>query len=187
MPPIRLRNENETLPEEVMLEPTRKPRSLSKEKGQGGLPQPRIESQAKDLVANSHSVPAIVEPEQKANGVTVSDISTVNDKEDKSISPSPSSPRPSTVASEKSNPPREETPISLDVLFPLLIFSVVKSNPPHLVSHVLYTQRYRHRHANGEENYCLINLMAVIEFLENVDLKSLGLGQEGGRVLRLVL
>ncbi|PBK86415.1 hypothetical protein ARMGADRAFT_1169145 [Armillaria gallica] len=183
LPPIRLRNENETLPEEVMLEPTRKPRSLSKEKEQSGLPQPHIEFQAKDPTANSHSVPAIVEPEQKANGVTVSDISTVNDKEDKSVSPSPSSPRPSTVASEKSNPPREETPISLDVLFPLLIFSVVKSNPPHLVSHVLYSQRYRHKHANGEENYCVINLMAVIEFLENVDLKSLGLGQEGGRVL----
>ncbi|KAK0499075.1 hypothetical protein EDD18DRAFT_1250628 [Armillaria luteobubalina] len=183
LPPIRLRNENETLPEEVMLEPTRKPRSLSKEKEQVVLPQPRAESEAKDPVPNSNSVPAIVEPEQKANGVTVSETSTANDTEDKSVSPSPSSPRPSTVATEKSNLPRDETPISLDVLFPLLIFSVVKSNPPHLVSHVLYTQRYRHRHANGEENYCVINLMAVIEFLENVDLKSLGLGQEGGRVL----
>ncbi|KAK0484425.1 hypothetical protein IW261DRAFT_1549253 [Armillaria novae-zelandiae] len=182
LPPIRLRNENETLPEEVMLEPTRKPRSLSEEKEQDGSPQPCIESQAKGPVPNAHSIPAIVEPEQKANGVAVSDTSTANDKEE-SVSPSPSSPRPSTVATEKSKPPREETPISLDVLFPLLIFSVVKSNPPHLVSHVLYTQRYRHNHANGEENYCVINLMAVIEFLENVDLKSLGLGQEGGRVL----
>ncbi|KAK0460569.1 uncharacterized protein EV420DRAFT_1267738 [Desarmillaria tabescens] len=184
LPPIRLRNENETLPEEVMLEPTRMPRSLSKDKDkdQRSRSQSRIESQAKDSSPNSQLVPAIVEPEHKVNGLAIPDASTVDD-ENKSISPSPSSPRPSTVASDKSNSPRDGTPISLDVLFPLLIFSVVKSNPPHLVSHVLYTQRFRNKHANGEENYCVINLMAVIEFLENVDLKSLGLGQEGGRVL----
>ncbi|KAK0205608.1 hypothetical protein DFS33DRAFT_1502657 [Desarmillaria ectypa] len=183
LPPIRLRGENETLPEEVMLEPARKSRSLSREKDQGGLPQPRIESQAIDPAPNSQSVPISVDPEQKVNEVAISDASTVDDEGGKPVSPSSSSPRPSTVASDKRSSSREETPISLDVLFPLLIFSVVKSNPPHLASHVLYTQRFRNKYANGEENYCVINLMAVIEFLENVDLKSLGLGQEGGRVL----
>ncbi|KAG7445337.1 uncharacterized protein BT62DRAFT_1077021 [Guyanagaster necrorhizus] len=179
LPPIRLRNENETLPAEVMLEPTQKARNLSKDQDHGSL---RIESQAKDPAPNSQSVPTIAEPEQKANGVIVHS-SAVNDEGNKPVSPSSSSPRPSTAASDKPNTSQDETPISLDVLFPLLIFSVVKSNPPHLVSHVLYTQRFRNKHANGEENYCVINLMAVIEFLENVDLKSLGLGQEGGRVL----
>ncbi|KAG9033827.1 hypothetical protein FRB95_014149 [Tulasnella sp. JGI-2019a] len=68
------------------------------------------------------------------------------------------------------------TPVSSDILLPILIYSVVKSNPPQLVSHVLYTQRYRHRSASGgEEGFCLINIMAVAEFLENVDMTALGL------------
>ncbi|KAF9525927.1 hypothetical protein CPB83DRAFT_817737 [Crepidotus variabilis] len=73
-------------------------------------------------------------------------------------------------------PPSDPTPVSGDVLLPLIIFSVVKSNPPHLVSHLLYTQRFRNRSVGGEESYCLINLMAVAEFLENVDMAALGLG-----------
>ncbi|KAG6331280.1 hypothetical protein ID866_7808, partial [Astraeus odoratus] len=67
------------------------------------------------------------------------------------------------------------TPVSGDVLLPLLIFSVVKANPAHLVSHLLFTQRFRNQSFGGEEAYCLINLMAVAEFLENVDLGALGL------------
>lgn len=80
------------------------------------------------------------------------------------------------------SPPATQTPtpVSGDILLPLLIFSVVKANPPMLPSHLLYTQRYRNpMYAGvfgGEESYCLINLMAVIEFLENVDLEALGLG-----------
>ncbi|KAI5986021.1 hypothetical protein EDC04DRAFT_3149602 [Pisolithus marmoratus] len=72
-------------------------------------------------------------------------------------------------------PKTTPTPVSGDVLFPLLIFSVVKANPPHLVSHLLFTQRFRNQTFGGEEGYCLINLMAVAEFLENVDLDALGL------------
>ncbi|KAI6009657.1 hypothetical protein EDC04DRAFT_3146223 [Pisolithus marmoratus] len=72
-------------------------------------------------------------------------------------------------------PKTTSTPVSGDVLFPLLIFSVVKANPPHLVSHLLFTQRFRNQTFGGEEGYCLINLMAVAEFLENVDLDALGL------------
>ncbi|KAG8897868.1 hypothetical protein FRB99_007867 [Tulasnella sp. 403] len=68
------------------------------------------------------------------------------------------------------------TPVSSDVLLPILIYSVVKSNPTQLVSHVLYVQRYRYRSAaGGEEGFCLINVMAVAEFLENVDMAALGL------------
>ncbi|KAF9006831.1 hypothetical protein BDZ89DRAFT_1079548 [Hymenopellis radicata] len=54
-----------------------------------------------------------------------------------------------------------QTDVSLDILFPFLIFCVVRANPPRLVSHM---------------RYCLVNLLAVVEFLENVDLGSLGLG-----------
>ncbi|KAF5362449.1 hypothetical protein D9756_002739 [Leucocoprinus leucothites] len=63
--------------------------------------------------------------------------------------------------------------------------TTVKSNPPHLVSHLLFLQRFRHRNAyanagneseGGEESFCLINMLAVAEFLENVDLAGSGLG-----------
>lgn len=33
----------------------------------------------------------------------------------------------------------------------------------------------------GEESYCLVNLLAVAEFLENVDLAALGLGDKAVR------
>ncbi|KAJ7701926.1 hypothetical protein B0H17DRAFT_168152 [Mycena rosella] len=80
------------------------------------------------------------------------------------------------------SPPSTPTPVSSDVLLPLIIFAVVKSNPPRLVSHLLYTQRFRVTPsgiAHGEEAFCLVNLMAVAEFLENVDLEALGLGDGG--------
>ena len=66
-----------------------------------------------------------------------------------------------------------------------MIYAVVKANPRRLVSHLLYTQRFRNRRVGGEEGYCLVNLMAVADFLENVDLKALGLG-ETEKVVRSV-
>jgi len=79
-------------------------------------------------------------------------------------------------------PMKEPTPVSGDVLFPIMIFSVVKANPPHLVSNLLFTQRFRNQSVGGEESYCLINMMAVAEFLENVDMAALGLDSD--KVLR---
>jgi hypothetical protein len=68
-------------------------------------------------------------------------------------------------------------------LLPFIIFSIVKANPTELVSHLLYVQRYRMRSsAGGEEGFCLINLLAAVEFLENVDLAALGLG-DSARVM----
>ncbi|KDQ50153.1 hypothetical protein JAAARDRAFT_42332 [Jaapia argillacea MUCL 33604] len=75
------------------------------------------------------------------------------------------------------------TPVNGDILLPLIIYAVVKANPPRLVSHLLYTQRFRNQSVGGEEGYCLINLMAVAEFLENVDLGALGLGEDEKKVL----
>ncbi|KAG2343770.1 hypothetical protein BDR05DRAFT_999692 [Suillus weaverae] len=63
---------------------------------------------------------------------------------------------------------------------------VVKSSPAHLVSHLLFTQRYRNAaFAGGEERYYMINLMTVVEFLKNVDLDALGVG-EGVGIVRWV-
>ncbi|KAJ3836339.1 hypothetical protein F5878DRAFT_689385 [Lentinula raphanica] len=75
------------------------------------------------------------------------------------------------------------TSFSLDTLFLLLILSVVISNPPRLVSHLLFTQRFLLTHtfrasspssssAAGEQAYCLVNLMAVAEFIGNLDLEA---------------
>lgn len=72
--------------------------------------------------------------------------------------------------------PHTPTPVSGDFILPLMIYSVVKSNPPHLVSHLLFTQRFRNERLGGEEAYCLVNMLAVADFLENVDLAVLGLG-----------
>jgi hypothetical protein len=85
-----------------------------------------------------------------------------------------------------SPPPSTPTPVSGDVILPLMIFAAVKANPPHLVSHLLFTQRFRNQSVGGEESYCLINLMAVAEFLENVDLAALGLGESEKNVIRYV-
>ena len=96
-------------------------------------------------------------------------------------------PEPSS-ASPSPSPAPTATPVSGDIILPLMIFAVVKANPPHLVSHLLFTQRFRReRAAGGEEGYCLINLMAVAEFLENVDLAALGLGESEKMVIRCVL
>ena len=91
--------------------------------------------------------------------------------------------QPSLAPETEPVPPPPPSPVSGDVLLPILIFSVVKANPSRLVSHLLFTQRFRNQSFSGEESYCLINLMAVAEFLENVDLGALGLG-ESEKVLR---
>ncbi|KAJ7443948.1 hypothetical protein B0H11DRAFT_2162781 [Mycena galericulata] len=101
------------------------------------------------------------------------------------LPPSYSPDAPPAETSPSPSPPEHPptpTPVSSDVLLPLIIFAVVKSNPPRLVSHLLFTQRFRVTPsgvANGEEAFCLVNLMAVAEFLENVDLEALGLGDGG--------
>jgi hypothetical protein len=110
---------------------------------------------------------------------------------------------PTLAPTPSLTPYTKPTPISSDILLPLLIFSVVKANPPHFVSHLLYTQRFRNQspslspaygegedgggRGKGEEGYCIINLMAVAEFLENVDMRALGLGEHEGRVIRCVI
>ncbi|KAJ8516880.1 hypothetical protein ONZ45_g5866 [Pleurotus djamor] len=92
-----------------------------------------------------------------------------------SLPPSPPKMDEPARLSFSPEPRKAPTPVSGDVLLPMIIFSVVKANPPHLVSHLLFTQRFRNQSIGGEESYCLINLLAVAEFLENVDLAALGL------------
>lgn len=131
----------------------------------------RTQQSEEDLVTphpparQASPIPTIIEPKPEST---------------ESISHSPIPPttpvQPASPVLTLPAPPKEATPVSGDVLLPMVIFAVVKANPPHLVSNLLYTQRYRNQSVGGEESYCLINLMAVAEFLENVDLAALGLG-----------
>ncbi|KAI8354105.1 hypothetical protein EDC96DRAFT_270461 [Choanephora cucurbitarum] len=50
-----------------------------------------------------------------------------------------------------------------DVLLPILIFTVVKSNPTHFLSNLKFIQRYRRPDAlTGQAGYCLTNMVTVI-------------------------
>ena len=139
------------------------------------------------LVASPGDIPVVSLPEP----VPLSASPLVLEK---ALPPDVQSPNSSLKARSESalltiSPPPEQhsTPVSGDILLPLIIFSVVKSNPPHLVSELLYAQRYRNQSVGGEESYCLVNLMAVAEFLENVDLGALGLGDSEKKVFRYAL
>lgn len=71
-----------------------------------------------------------------------------------------------------------------DLILPIIIYSVVKSNPAHLASQLMYVRRYRSNILlRGDQSYAIVNLTAVIEFLEHVSLAELGLGSYSSRVL----
>jgi hypothetical protein len=117
-----------------------------------------------------------IEQELKPISPKVSYKEELSEEEDKA-------PAPLEHASQDSSNIPGTTTVSGDILLPLIIYSVVKCNPSHLVSHLLFVQRFRNRTVGGEESYSLVNLMAVVEFLEHVDLEALGLG-DTERVLR---
>ncbi len=124
---------------------------------------------------------------EKAALLTPDDASGTSESTNASASPILTVSPPAEPSSASPSPAPSPTPVSGDIILPLMIFAVVKANPPHLVSHLLFTQRFRREHAaGGEEGYCLINLMAVAEFLENVDLAALGLGESEKMVIRYV-
>ncbi|KIM38306.1 hypothetical protein M413DRAFT_447811 [Hebeloma cylindrosporum] len=183
LPPIRLISEDEVDEEP----PTAKP-SFSPEASEKGDP----DGSSSLLLSPSNSGSEFpsgldskaVEQSSQADPAPAGDSLTPKPSKVKSPPPplsldpppstQPTRPQPSHL--ELSKPPKEPTPVSGDVLLPIIIFSVVKANPPHLVSNLLFTQRFRNQSVGGEESYCLINLLAVAEFLENVDMAGLGLG-----------
>ncbi|KAF8977134.1 hypothetical protein BGZ46_007621 [Entomortierella lignicola] len=83
------------------------------------------------------------------------------------------------TATPSSSSPSPRKQYSADVLLPLLIFSVVKSNPPMLISNLSYIQRFKVQdQLTGELAYCLTNMMAVVSFLETLDPHALGLSND---------
>ncbi len=147
------------------------------------------DSQNEPTAVTNNSGPSLATAEQFPSSNAVdSDASVIAKPGQNSVNPASkvkAPPPPLSLGSQKlrvTAPVKEPTPVSGDVLFPIMIFSVVKANPPHLVSNLLFTQRFRNQSVGGEESYCLINMMAVAEFLENVDMAALGL--ESDKVLR---
>jgi hypothetical protein len=83
-----------------------------------------------------------------------------------------------------SDSPAEGPTSGADLLLPIIIYSVVKSNPSQLVSQLMYLRRYRSAIClTGEVSYAIVNLTAVVEFLEHVDLAELGLGKDSEKVI----
>ena len=184
LPPIRLKSEAE-------LESQKSP----------GAPRAHDDEKAVSSV-DANPPPIIVSPDSETQiyvespigvgptAATASNASATSTLVGQDASPPPhesgptrAAPAPVSTPSRSSSP----TPVSGDIILPLMIFAVVKANPSHFVSHLLYTQRFRNQRIGGEESYCLVNLMAVADFLENVDLKALGLGESEKKVMRLVL
>ncbi|KAG2183038.1 hypothetical protein INT44_006019 [Umbelopsis vinacea] len=66
-----------------------------------------------------------------------------------------------------------------DKFLPILIYVVLKSNPPKLVSNVQYINRFRNPdQLQSEGGYYLTNLMGAIAFIESLEAKSLSITQE---------
>lgn len=102
------------------------------------------------------------------------------------IGPTPASANASPTASPSSQPARPRGQTSgADLILPIIIFAVVKSNPSQLASQLMYLRRYRSAIClSGEASYAIVNLTAVVEFLEHVGLAELGLGEDSDKVIR---
>jgi len=100
---------------------------------------------------------------------------------------SPTTENGEAAASTEKTASRRQATSGADLILPIIIFAVVKSNPPQLASQLMYLRRYRSAIClTGEASYAIVNLTAVVEFLEHVELSQLGLGDESDKVIRCV-
>ncbi|ODO10996.1 hypothetical protein I350_01596 [Cryptococcus amylolentus CBS 6273] len=69
---------------------------------------------------------------------------------------------------------------SADAFIPILIFTLLRANPPNLISNIEYIQRFRRPSAlSGEAAYYLSSLNGAVQFVETMDAGSLsGISQE---------
>ncbi|EIW58305.1 uncharacterized protein TRAVEDRAFT_123554 [Trametes versicolor FP-101664 SS1] len=183
LPPLRLRAEDEMADEK-----TPRASSFNRNQGSDDDDSDRAVSPPPAVIVSpdSESPAAELQPLAPSDhpGLLTPDNASANSDSIRTPSPILTVSPPPEAPSRPLSPVTTPTPVSGDIILPLLIFAVVKANPPHLVSHLLFTQRFRReRAAGGEEGYCLVNLMAVAEFLENVDLAALGLGESEKMVI----
>ncbi|KAI8985598.1 hypothetical protein BD414DRAFT_59587 [Trametes punicea] len=183
LPPLRLKAEDEMADEKTPIASSFNRNKGTQDEARDGAVSP---PPAVVVSSDSDAFASELQPLASSDNTALLTPDSASAKSDSVAVPSPVltvSPPPE-APSRPLSPVSAPTPVSGDIILPLLIFAVVKANPPHFVSHLLYTQRFRReRAAGGEEGYCLVNLMAVAEFLENVDLAALGLGEREKMVI----
>lgn len=92
---------------------------------------------------------------------------------------------PEDIPPTSATPPSKPSTSGADLILPIIIYAVVKSNPAQLASHLMYLRRYRSAIClTGEASYAIVNLTAVVEFLEHVAMVELGLGEDSDKVIR---
>lgn len=97
----------------------------------------------------------------------------------------PSVPPPNASSNKQTKASKQSTS-GADLILPIIIYAVVKSNPPQLASQLMYLRRYRSAIClTGEASYAIVNLTAVVEFLEHVNLSELGLGSDSDKVMSI--
>ncbi|KAG9320017.1 hypothetical protein KVV02_004311 [Mortierella alpina] len=132
----------------------------------------------KEEEAASDINPAEIELPKSPESNTPTMPSIIAPKDDAAVVEPTESVSGTTVPSQ-APPSSSRKQYSADVLLPLLIFSVVKSNPPMLISNLRYIQRFKVQdHLTGELAYCLTNMMAVVSFLETLEPQALGLSSD---------
>jgi hypothetical protein len=68
---------------------------------------------------------------------------------------------------------------SADAFVPLLIYTVLRARPEHLVSNVQYIWRFRNQDKlGGEAGYYMSSLMGVVTFIENLDRTTITITDE---------
>ncbi|TXT11100.1 hypothetical protein VHUM_01851 [Vanrija humicola] len=125
----------------------------------------------------STPVPDLVLPASPA-ATTDSPEATLSDSVDTVLPPQP------TEKTNDGDKPKPQPTSGADLILPIIIYSVVKSNPAQLASQLMYLRRYRSAIClEGEANYAIVNLTAVVEFIEHVQLAELGLGDGSDKVI----
>ncbi|KAJ1734848.1 hypothetical protein LPJ61_000854 [Coemansia biformis] len=77
------------------------------------------------------------------------------------------------------NEQKRNSELAADCILPLLIYAVVKTNPPRLISNLRFVQRYRTQALLAAQfEYCMTNAQAAALFVESVDARNLGLDAE---------
>ena len=108
---------------------------------------------------------------------TSKSISTSTNSSNSSQLSSNSSTQLSSSSSSTSN--SSPTPIGADEFLPLLIYVIIRSNPPALISNIEYISRFRNSSLMiAESSYYFLVFYSAVTFIEQLDSSSLSLSPD---------